>query len=403
MKRIIFAGLSVLAVVLSGCGGAMEETPTPEMEIDFAPVVSISGEVTPQVRATVSVQTSGAVLEVLVEPGDVVAEGDLLLRLDSTDAELAVRRAEAALEAAQARLSLRQAGPRREEIAIAEDQIAVAEAALDRAIARQEQLLAGAIDAEIASAQAQVTAAQAEQLTARENHDQTMECYEFTSPDGTKRQVCPLLGPVEEQARYHLRVAREELDVAQAQLEASVGGANDRILAAEAAVSAAEAQRDIAQAQAELLKAGAKAKEIASAEAALAQAQAALDSAQLRLERCDLRAPIAGTVGLVRVQTGEFVAPGQPLVTIGDLDTLWVETTDLNEIDVGQVAVGQEASITFDSLPERTFGGRVIRISPKAESDTGGVNYATVIEVDDVAPAIRWGMTAFVDIERVEE
>jgi multidrug resistance efflux pump len=94
-----------------------------------------------------------------------------------------------------------------------------------------------------------------------------------------------------------------------------------------------------------------------------------------------------------------MVAPGEVLFTLGDLTTLRVETTDLDEIDVARVAVGQQAAVTFDALPERTFVGYVTRISPMAEPGTGGVNYTVTIEVEDIDPAIRWGMTAFVDIE----
>jgi len=102
---------------------------------------------------------------------------------------------------------------------------------------------------------------------------------------------------------------------------------------------------------------------------------------------------------MVQVRENEFVAPGQPLITLGDLNTLRIETTDLDEIDVARVAVGQQATITFDSLPDQTFTGRVIRISPMAESDTGGVNYTAILELSEMDPEIRWGMTAFVDIE----
>jgi multidrug efflux pump subunit AcrA (membrane-fusion protein) len=55
--------------------------------------------------------------------------------------------------------------------------------------------------------------------------------------------------------------------------------------------------------------------------------------------------------------------------------------------------------VTFDALPEMVFIGEVMRISPMAASESGGVNYTVVIELDDIDPAIRWGMTAFVDIE----
>jgi multidrug resistance efflux pump len=307
---------------------------------------------------------------------------------------MAVQQAQAALAVAQADLVLLQAGPRDEEIAVAQADIDAAEAALAQAVARRDQLNAGQVSVEIAEAEAAVTTATADELVARETHDKTMECIEWGG-----RTICPGLGPYEERARYSLQAATEALKAAQAQLAALQAGAAERLAAADAAVDAATAQRDGAQAQLDLLRAGATAEQIAAQEAVVAQAQAALDEAQVALERTEVRAPFAGTAGMVDTRVGELVGPGQPLVTLGDLSTLRVETTDLDEIDVARVKVGQQVNVTFDALPEVVFVGTVVRISPMAASGSGGVNYTVVIAIDEIDPAVRWGMTAFVDIE----
>jgi multidrug efflux pump subunit AcrA (membrane-fusion protein) len=384
MKRAIPVTLVVLAVALSGCGGSAEETPTPEMEMDFVPVVSVTGEVVPAVWATVSAQTGGTVMEVLVEPGDEVAAGAPLALLDPTDAQLAMQQAEASLEAAQAQLALLEAGPRPGEVAAAEAQIEAAQAALAQAAAQRDQLTAGATEAEIAAAEAEVVAAELARKAAEDQYDQIQG---------------KIHGWIEQEAILQLRAAEEALEAAQARLAQVQDGAGAQIRAAQAAVQAAEAQQDVAQAQLDLLQAGATAKEVAVAQVAVAQAAAALETARVALGRAEVRAPFAGTVGAVSVRTGELVAPGQPLVTLGNLATLRVETTDLDEIDVARVAVGQEAAVTFDALPEQVFTGRVTRIAPMAEPGAGGVNYTVIVELEDLDPAIRWGMTAFVDIE----
>jgi multidrug resistance efflux pump len=395
MKKSILVGLVVLAVLISGCGGSTEETATPEVEIEYVPVVSPTGEVVPAVWATVSAQTGGTVLEVLVEPGSEVAAGDLLIRLDPTDAQLAILQAEAALEAAEAQVVLLEAGPRPEQVAVTEAQIAAAQTVVSQTIAQRNQLWSGATEAGIAAAQAQVAAAQAEQWRAREAHDETMKCHDV----GGGKEICPMLGTLEEQARYNLHAANEALAAAQAQLDALTTGSYLQVRTAEAAVAAAEAQENVVQAQLALLQAGTTAEEVAVAQAAVTQAEATLEAARVALERCEVHAPFAGTIGAVSARAGELVAPGQPLVTLGDLTTLRVETTDLDEIDTARVAVGQQASITFDALGEQVFTGRVVRISPMPEPGAGGVNYTVVLELDELSPAIRWGMTAFVDIE----
>jgi len=399
MEKIVAVGLIILLAPTAGCGTGAAETPTPDLDMDFVPVVSVTGEVVPAAWTTVSAQTGGTAIEVLVEPGDEVAEGDLLIQLDPTDGKLAARRAETTVQAAQAELALLQADPQAEEIAVAAAQVEAAQAVIARATDQRDQLKAGVTAAEIAAAEARVTAAQADQLVAWETHEQTMECYTFDLPDGGEKKVCPLLGPVEEQSRHSLQVANEQLDAAQAQLDALSAGADDRVRVAEAAVCVATAQRDAAQAELDLLRAGATAEEIAANKADVVQAQAALDATTVGLERTQVRAPVDGTVATVDARIGELVLPGQPLTTVGDLSTLRVETTDLDEIDVARVEIDQNVAITFDAMPERVFTGHVTRISPMAEPGAGGVNFTVIIELDEIAPQILWGMTAFVDIE----
>jgi multidrug resistance efflux pump len=392
--------VSALILLFSGCGGMQDETPTPEAEEEYVPVISVTGEVVPAVWTILSARISGPVIELPVEPGDEVAAGDLLVRIDCTDAELAVRQAEVAVESAQAQLALVETGPLPEQVAVAKAQIEAARATITQTIAQRDQLLTGATAAEIAAARAQLAAAQAEQWTANEAHEQTMKCYEVPREGGGKKKVCPTLGTEEEQARFRLDIANKELAAAEAQLNRLFAGADaNEIRAAEAAVAAAEAQQRIAQAELELLQVGPLAEEIAVANVSIAQSEAALEAARVALEYCEVHAPYAGTVGAVEVRPGELIAAGQPLITLGDLTTLRVETTDLDEIDVGRVTVGQEAAITVDALPDQVFTARVTRISPMANPGAGGVNYTAILELDTLDPAILWGMTAFVDIE----
>ncbi|MFW6135593.1 MAG: HlyD family secretion protein [Chloroflexota bacterium] len=399
MKRTTAVALTTLVLLLSACGVGAEPTPTPPPEPVFGSLVSVTGEVVPARWATVSAQLGGTALQVLVEPGDQVEAGDPLVRLDPTDAQLAVRRAETSLEAAQARLALLESRPRRQEVAIADARVEAARAGVDQALAGLDQLLAGSLDAEIVAAKARVFSLQADELAADEFHKDTMECFTVNIPGEGEKEIYPLLGPTEEKARFRLQAVREDLDAAQATLDTLIAQKDHRIRTVEAAVQSAEEQLDAARAQLAQVKAGAAPGEIAAAEASLRQAQAALEQARVALDRAEIRAPLSGTVGIVRVRDNELVAPGQPLVTLGDLGTLRVETTDLDEIDVARVTVGGTVDVTFDALPDRVFSGRVKRISPMPESDGAAVTYNALIELEDLAPEIRWGMTAFVDIE----
>lgn len=399
MRKEVILGLVLVAVLLSACGAGAEPTPTPLPEQAFASVVSVTGEVLPANWATVGAQVSGTVMDVLVEPGDQVSAGDPLVRLDAAEAEIAVARAQVALEAAQIQLALLQSRPRPEAIAVAEANVEAAGPDVEQAEARLAQLEAGSLDAEIASAKVQVTLKEIDELVAYELHEDTMTCVDVMIPGEGEKEICPLLGPPEEKARFRLEAAREALDAAWSRYYSLVDQKDDRLRAAEVAVQVAEQQRDAAEAQLTQAKAGPSEEDVAAVEAAVQQAEVALEKAEVAAARTEIQAPLDGTVGMVRVREHELVAPGQPLITIGDLATLRVETTDLDEIDVARVQVGQEVDVTFDALPDHVFAGQVKRISPMAESGGAGVNYTAIVELASLDPQIRWGMTAFVDIE----
>jgi len=204
---------------------------------------------------------------------------------------------------------------------------------------------------------------------------------------------------MEEQARQALHAADEALAATEAQLEAAKSGIWAQRRAVDASVTTVTAQYDIAVAQLELLKAGVLPQDVAIAEAAVAQAQVTVEAAQVALARTTITAPFAGTVTSVAIRRGEFIAPGQPLITLGDLNTLHIETTDLDEIDVARIAEGQTATLTFDAVPDITLTGQITHIALMAELGTGGVNYTVVIDPGELPPQIRWGMTVFVDID----
>jgi HlyD family secretion protein len=191
-----------------------------------------------------------------------------------------------------------------------------------------------------------------------------------------------------------LAVAKAQVTAAQAQVAVARGEAP----AAEASVQTAEAQVARAQAAFDRLKAGATSEEKAMADAHINSAQAALASAQAALAQTQVQAPFAGQIGAIYLRTGELATPGQAVLAIGDTTAMRVETTDLRETDVARLTPGMPVEVTFDALPGRTFGGTVARIAPMSSTEKGSTNYTVIVEVADLDPALRWGMTAFVNV-----
>ena len=402
MKKSI--GVIILALVglLTACSTApAEATPTPDGGLVSLPaVVSASGKVNPARWATLSLPVGGIITDLQAQAGDQVEANDVLAQLNDTDAQLQVAQAEAALAVAEAQLAQIKAGPQVEQIAVAEQAVKQAQAAQQGVQAQLDQLRAGTTQADVAAAEAAVAQAEAQLKVARDNHDKTIKCVEVNLPDGSNQEICPGLGTIEEQARAALNSAEQGYQAAVARLnQLKAGATRSQIAAAQANVAAAAAQKESAQAQLDLLQAGAAAEQINVAAAAVQQAQVAVDVAQAQLQKLQLTAPFEGTIGTVYSRQGEVAAPNQPLLTIGDLGQLQIETTDLGEADVARVREGQSVQVTFDALPGKTFAGTVKRIAPMSTPGQSGVNYAVLVTLNEADPALRWGMTAFVDIQ----
>ena len=349
--------------------------------------VDATGSLTPHSQVSLAFETSGRVAEVLVEEGQLVKAGQPVARLETDELELQGAQAEAALAGARAQLAQLTASPRSEDVAIKKANLQAMQAQVSAAAANRDQV-AGSVDAaQITAAQAQVASAQAQQKVARDTYDRV--------PLGTR----------EEQARYTLHAADQALAAAQAQLDKLLAGADPELVrAAQANVSAAAAQRDVAQAQLDLLLAGPREEQVQAAQAAVDQARVAVDQARLRLKKATLAAPADSTVTTLRIEPGEWASPGQPVIVLSDL-TLEADVK-LDETDVAQVMVGQNARLTIDAFPGVELAGAVTTIAPVAQVQAGVVLYPVTVRLKpaDVStdagqlPLLRAGMTADVTI-----
>ena len=128
---------------------------------------------------------------------------------------------------------------------------------------------------------------------------------------------------------------------------------------------AAAKQRE-AKEHLDLQKAGTRRPVIDAARGELDRTQAALELAQAQLDQTRLSAPRAATVLLKNREVGEIATVGSPVVTLGDLDHLWV-TIYIKETDLGRVKLGQNARVSVDSFPGKFYSGKVTYISDKAE------------------------------------
>ena len=425
----------VMAIALSGCSlqgeqatgkGEPAAQATVQAPSELENVIWASGKLVPERWAYLGFTLPGQVATVDVAEGDTVQAGQVLAALSGADLEAAVHQAEAALAAAQAQLAALTAPPRPEDVAAAQGALAATQAQVDTAragVATAESNVAAAqAQAGIAAAALRRVKAgsSAEAIAAAREHleisvaqrDQAQAAYDRVAGDpeiGMRPEALALqqatAAAAAAQALYDAAVrgpTADDVAVAQSQVNAAnaaVRVAETGIAMAQAGVATADSGVVQAQSRLDLLMAGARPEDIAVAEAAVAQAQAGLDAAQAAFAQARITAPFAGTVGAVWRRSGEIVQPGQDILALGDVRAMHVETTDLRETDVARLRVGQIVDVTFDALPNRVFTGAITRIAPLANTDKGSVNYTVIVDLDTLDPALRWGMTAFVNIE----
>ena len=133
-----------------------------------------------------------------------------------------------------------------------------------------------------------------------------------------------------------------------------------------------------------------------SARTQMRASQAALESAAHNLTHNDLVAPWDGTVANLTLTLDEYVQPGQSIGTLADFSDWKIETDNLTEIEVPEVSVGQDVSISPDALTELKLNGTVTSISKLFKEKRGDVTYTVTVDLKENDPRLRWGMTMVV-------
>ncbi|GAW92433.1 efflux RND transporter periplasmic adaptor subunit [Calderihabitans maritimus] len=127
------------------------------------------------------------------------------------------------------------------------------------------------------------------------------------------------------------------------------------------------------------------------AEAQVKQAKAAVEMARVQLENTVIEAPASGLVAFRYVDPGEMAAPGVPVVTIVDIDTVKV-VCYLTERDINRVKVGQEVQVKVAAVSENPFTGKITVIGPAA--DPRRKSYPIEISIPNPDHILKPGMFA---------
>jgi multidrug resistance efflux pump len=287
-------------------------------------------------------RVGGRVQEVLVEEGQKVEAGQLLVKLEPFDLTEQLKEAEAKLAASAADLQRLEAGYRSEEVG-------QAKARYEQLQARLDKLVAGPRAQEIDATRARLQLAQAEYRFATENYNRVQG---LVNTNALTREELDRATEALDSARAGVAVRQEELSLIQA------GTREEEIREAKATVEEARLAW-------ELVKRGYREEEIVAAQAARDSAVAAVDMIKDRINELTIVSPVAGSVEALELEPGDLVAAGAPVMSVLDNSHYWVRTYVPQKWM--NLKLGQQVAVTIDSLPGQKFPAEITFISRQAE------------------------------------
>ena len=380
-KLSFFILLGMLsALVLSGCGAfsAPVAQPTQSFSADTLvedeSVIS-EGKIVPRDDKVLYFSSPGKVAEILVKKGDLVAEGQVLARLgERQQVEASLAAAKLELESSQQAYDdlLRTAG------------LASAGAWQSLVEARNAVLVAQADwdEVDTQSYQDDIDDAEIDVRDAKEDLDDAQEDfdkYKDLEEDNSLRKQYE--DDLDEAKKDYNETVRERDQLV-----------NDRDRAQATLDQAVAAQAEVQRTYDNSLN-GPDPDKLALAEARLSNAKAQVSAAEAALERLELKAPFAGQVVDINIVPNEQLGQNTWAFVLADFGEWYIETNDLTELEVVNIAEGQAVSVIPDALPELELPGTVVEISNMSTEKGGDVLYQVRIMLNETDPRLRWGMT----------
>lgn len=134
----------------------------------------------------------------------------------------------------------------------------------------------------------------------------------------------------------------------------------------------------------------------------LAVLEARLNAAKAEVAAFEITAPFDGVVAEMKAKAGSSIRPGEVAVVLADFSNWLVKTTDLTEIDVVELTEDEPVRVTLDALPGVELQGSILSIGQDFMENQGDIVYEVTVTLNDTHPAMRWGMTASVVFENQE-
>jgi multidrug resistance efflux pump len=303
------------------------------------------------VEVNLSAKVSGRISEICCNEGDKIKEGQTAIKLESDDLRASVEQAKAGVERAKA-------------------EVKVVESAIENSKANIQSA-----EAEIKSSEADQEKARAEMEEAKRKLDRANALY--------KEEL----------------ISKESFEITTTNYDTSVA----TYMSSKARLTASYSKKDAAIAQLNTSRS-----ELNSAKARLKESEANLSYNMSRYDDTTIITPISGTVVFKAMEKGETVSPGMTILTIVDMENLYVRA-DIEETLIGAVVLNSGAIIRAEGISDRVFKGKVSEIGRYAEFATqrdvtrGRQDIKTFrvkISIEDSAGLLKPGMTVEVEIPK---
>ena len=420
---------------------------------DIAVTIDATGTIKPLNIVEVSSKASGKILELRVDAGDYVEKDEIIAVIETTYVQISLEQAQADLRSAEARLQqaeidfelqkeqsaiqIRQAeeslAEAKQRLVQLEEEIRLEKIANKRGVmdaennlniakiryklltsdeVREEnrQRAKNSLEQEEANlelvtaehkrnetlyekeliSQASLESSQAQLKSAQAKHRSAEENLKLVEKPATEAEL--ELGAADiKKAEFNLEVAREQVE-AEATRDMDIELQNQRIVQAEESLKLANAnQKQIERKQ----------RDLETARSSVKRSETQLELRQIEYDDTIIKAPIAGTILEKKVEEGQVITSrlsslaseeGQTLVTMADLDTVYV-VTEVDETDIGKVEIGQPVTITVEAYPDTPFQGEVLKIAPQGLTLQNVTTFEVTSELKNVeASATRQGM-----------
>lgn len=387
----IFISFAVLATtfaliaVTTSCRQENIEIDTFTVESgDLVQTVTASGFVDSSQKKNYSLEKSGEIISIL-ETGEKFSEGDILVEVDNTRAEILYRQAEENLKLAQSSIDIAKINYQH---ALDANHVAVQLAELNTELSRQ-QTQSALRSLEDANGLARASAEAA--IVSIENAERYLEELKDT-PFATDAQIAQAEG---------------SLDSAEAAYDTTVSSQRSQTDAAEGAYQQSQTNESVtywsnlsnlqaAQTQIKLTY-----ESIVQAEKQLGLSEINLELSAMELDNDIIHAPFDGIVFSSAFTVGELGAPGISAISV--ISDKYLIKVDINETDISKLEVGQPVEITLDAYPDLRFNGTVSYISPLSKNIANIITFEVEITPDDeLSQYLLHGISASVTITTSE-